>query len=94
MFRLADQFIIPSNEDYKNTFKNFNDLMISNVYRFLKMKVLYFHIHIDRHVINILQMISLVDYSNVFIQSHYVTNVHLNMIFFFEFRNHFHLLKN
>jgi hypothetical protein len=36
MIRLANQFVIPSNKDYKNTFKNFNDLMVSNVYHFFK----------------------------------------------------------
>ena len=45
MIRLGNQFITSSNEDYKNTFKNFNGLMISNAYHFSKMKVLYSHIY-------------------------------------------------
>ncbi|CAF2392403.1 unnamed protein product [Rotaria sp. Silwood2] len=45
MIQHANQFIIPSNEDYKNTFKNFNNLMVSNVYHFSKMKFFYSHIY-------------------------------------------------
>ena len=45
MIPLDNQFNLPSNEDYKNTFKNFNDLIISDVYRFLKMKVLYSYVY-------------------------------------------------
>ena len=45
MIPLDNQFNLPSNEDYKNTFKNFNDLIISDVYRFSKMKVLYSYVY-------------------------------------------------
>ena len=45
MIPLDYQFNLPSNEDYKNTFKNFNDLVISNIYRFSKRKVLYSHVY-------------------------------------------------
>jgi hypothetical protein len=36
---------LPSNEDIKNTFKNLNDTIVSNVYYFSRDKLLYCHVY-------------------------------------------------
>jgi len=95
LVRFDDENNIPSNEDIKKhskilIIKLFQILIILN--KKIKFIVIFIHIHIHGIFIIILQIIFLVVYLNLFVKYHYLMNTHLNMIFFFELLNHFHLL--
>ncbi len=44
-----------------------------------KVNVIFIHIHIKQNIMNILQIIFRMDYLNMFVKSHYMMNVLLNM---------------
>jgi hypothetical protein len=45
LVRFVDENNTPSNEDIKNTFENFNDIIISNIDYFSKTNLFYYHIY-------------------------------------------------
>ncbi len=48
------------------------------------------HIHLQGHVMNVLQIIFQVNYLHVCVKYHYSMNIIFNRNFFFELHNHFH----
>jgi hypothetical protein len=88
---------LPSNEDIKNTFKNFNDTIVSSVYYFSRDKILYCHVYSYPYR-STFYCSTANDFPGGLFK--YVRKISLRderpfeHDFFFELLNRFHLLKN